>query len=500
MVGIEKARHIIEEGLKADKKILLYGDADIDGIISLKIMCEYFDELGKDYTYYINDNRMHGFLLEPELLSGYLVVSADFAITRDELQHIVECGVSIVSTDHHKVESDFIEYSVGNVQGVVLNNQYPFEPDEDRYNSGAGVIYEVFKELIPEFATTERDAMIGITLLSDARAIENKKARRYLAKLYSTNEGYIEYLLQCTMRNDFGFGCPKMDRSFVDFTFSPTVNAMLRFNKTKVAIDLILGKGLTDYTDYKEKQSVLVKQLYEDAEVLDLKSVYILALDASKYDVDITNFIGLVCMKYKNKGKSALAFAYKEGRVLRASFRGACDGFDYQTPFHKIGVNAQGHDSAFGIPNFYPNADTWKAIAQTVAEVEKGYIETRKIIEASNLSVALFDKGSKIAYENCYVRDMYRTYIKYTGSNVKISKTTYKMEEFDNDDYLQKRKPDKRVNGTSYKYILDENGEKIIKYQEYTIDGKTVKSFGVGVEDGLIMPILEKGYMNLYLV
>ena len=58
MVGIEKARHIIEEGLKADKKILLYGDADIDGIISLKIMCEYFDELGKDYTYYINDNRM----------------------------------------------------------------------------------------------------------------------------------------------------------------------------------------------------------------------------------------------------------------------------------------------------------------------------------------------------------------------------------------------------------------------------------------------------------
>lgn len=500
MVGIEKARSIIEDSLKEGRRVLLYGDADIDGIISLKILCEYFEELGVDYTYYINDNRMHGFLLDPSLLSGYLVVSADFAITSEELKKIVDSGVNIVSTDHHETEPDFIEYSSNGVRGVVLNNQYPFEPEEDRYNSGAGVIYEVFKELNPEFSTVERDAMIGITLLSDARPIENSKAKKYLARLYSTTDGYIAYLLQCTIRSDFGFGCPKMDRSFVDYTFSPTVNALLRFNKTKMAIDLILGKGLNTSIDYKDKQTELVKLLCNDAEVLELKSVYILALNSENYDVDITNFIGLVCMKFKAKGKSALGFAYKGGRILRASFRGVCDGRDYISEFHKIGVNAQGHKSAFGIPDFYPNKETWALISKVVTDVEAGYVETRKIIESSSLSAILFSKGSKIAYENCYVRDMYRTYIKYTGHNVKITKTTYKTEEFSDEDYMNHRKPDKVIRGTSYKWVLDENGEKIIKYQEYTIDGKTVKSFGVGVSDGLIMPILEKGYMNLYLV
>lgn len=464
-------------------------------------MCDYFDILNVDYTYYVNDNRVHGFNLNPDMLSGFLVVAADFAIDRDTLKRIVDAGVDIVSTDHHEIESEFIEYDNGKNRGVVLNNQYPFEPEEERYNSGAGVIYNLFKEFMPEFKTLERDAIIGITLLSDVRPIENKKARNYLAKLYSYNEGYIDYLIQNTLRNDFGFGVPKMDRNYVDFTFSPTINAMLRFNKTQVAVDLILGKGLTDTTDYRTMQSNLVRVLKNDAEVLDLGSCVVLAVNADNYVEDVTNFIGLLCSAYKNKGTSALAFAYSGGKIKRASFRGKYDNIDYRGSLCKLGVNAQGHMGAFGIKEFYPNANTWKQIAEMIHNLELGYQDTRVIIESNNLSVSILNKGSSYAYENCYVRDMYRTYIHYTGKNIKEVRKSYRMIEFEMDDYVKGRKPDKIVRNKYYKFELDENGNKIVKYQEFNIDGKTVKSFSqANTEKLLILPILEKGYLNLYLV
>lgn len=500
MYGSEKAYEILQNAIQNNKKIMLIGDPDVDGLMSLKLMCEYMQYLGLDYTYYVNDNRVHGFMLDSSMLSGFLLICADFTIDRDTIKKIVDNGADIISTDHHEIESEFIEYSNGLNSGVVLNNQYPFEPEDERYNSGAGVVYNLFKSFNEEFKSEERDAIVGITLLSDVRPIENKKARRYLARLYNYNEGYIEYLIQSTMKSDFGFGVPKMDRNFVDFTFSPTINAMLRFNKTQVAIDLILGNGLTDYTDYRQKQTELVRHIKENTDVLDLGSCIITAVDSEQYTEDVTNFIGLLCSQYKNNQKSALAFVYSGGKILRASFRGRYDDVNYREALQELGIDAQGHKGAFGIKSFYPNAETWKQIADIVGVLECDHKDTRTIIESNNLSVTLANKGSNYAYENCFVRDMYRTYIHYTGKNAKEVRTTYRTVEFTEEDYKLKRKPFKTVGYADYKLELDKNGEKIVKYREYNIDGKTVKSFGVGVEDGLIMPILEKGYLNLYLV
>lgn len=464
------------------------------------MMCQYFDTLGLDYTYYVNENRVHGFTLDPSMLKGYLLVAADFAIDRETLKTIVDAGVDVISTDHHEVEDELIYYSNGGYEGIVINNQYPFEPEEDRYLSGAGVVYEVFKEMSPDFKSEERDSVVGITLLSDVRPIENKKARKFLAKLYTNTEGYIAYLIDNTLRSDFGFGCPKMDRNFVDFTFSPTINAMLRFNKTSEAVEFVLGRGLDFSCDYRKMQSDLVSRLKDTAEVLELSSCYVLAINTRLFEVDITNFIGLLCSMYKNSGKSALAFAYDGGRIKRASFRGLCDDVDYRKDFQTLGINAQGHKGAFGIKDFYPNADTWTQIAEHIGRLEVNSSETRTIIDSSNLSLSIRTKGNGIAYENCYCRDMYRTYFRYKGKNAREVKRTFKTIPFTDEDYINKLTPDKKYEGEYFKYELDKDGNKIPKYIEYVVDGQKVKSFGVGVSDGLILPILEKGYLQLYVV
>lgn len=494
--GANQARDIIARGIEENREVMLIGDPDVDGIFSLKLMCDLFDSWGVSYKYHINSNRRHGFTLNPESLRNHLVVMADFSISRACMETLIQYGCLVVVLDHHEIKDDFISYE----NGVVINNQYDFEPEEDRYLSGAGVVYETFTGLYPDYKSRQRQAIVGITLLSDVRQIENKKARAYLSKTFSSTDDYIMYLVDAVQDKNYGFGSPRMDRSFVDFCFSPMVNAMLRFNKTQAAINLIFGNGLPLGVNYHEKQKNLVKEMNKVVKVLRMSSLTVLAINTQDFVEDITSFIGLLCSRYKNEGKSAIIFAYDGNIIKRASFRGKYDDIDYNREFNKIGIHAEGHAGAFGIQQFTPSKDIWEQLNTLCETLEAHHGATYKVIETTTLATMLNSSGimQKIATDNCYVRDMYRTFIKYKGTRVKVNKHTYRYTMFSDEDYLDMRPADGKIDGESYYYDRDSEGNKITKYLEYQVDGKPVKSFGTLLEDGYIMPMMEKGYVQLY--
>lgn len=463
--------------------------------------------LGLKYSYYVNDDRFHGFQLELEKLKGYLVISADFSITEDELQEIVDNDIVLLGTDHHEVHSsEFLYKKSATAEGIFINNQYKFEPEEDAYLSGAGVFFELICSLYPEFNTMERKALVGVTLLSDIRQIENKKAREYLKAAYTfdtTQEGYIKYLIESVMDSDYDFGVPRLDRNFIDFTLSPCINALLRANRTQEAINFILGNGLQS-TSARAHQKDIQSLIESKLNVFPMSSLHIIwvnALDFVNTNIKLTSYIGLMCGRYKDKhkGVSTLGFVYENGKILRTSFRGKYDDIMYLTGVRNLGIKAEGHHNAFGIVDFTPTEDTWVLLDDLVSDLESMHHSTIKVIESSNLMLTLVQVGQKLANENCYVRDMYRSYIKYTGKNAKEVKKTYKTLEFTPEDYIAGVKPDEVKNGIYYKYDRDKEGNPIAKYIEYLVDGRPVKSFGVSINEGYIMPILDRGYIKLYL-
>ena len=258
MRGADRFKHILEKYI--DRPILLYGDPDADGLISLRFMCEFCNMLGLSYTYYVNEHRYHGFELSLKDLRGYLVIASDFAITQAEVEAMIANDIVLLSTDHHEIQAEFIDIIGETAEGIVINNQYPFESEEDRYQSGAGVFYELICSLYPEFKSKERDALVGLTLLSDMRPIENNKAKRYLRSAYSydSSVGFIGYLVASCQSSDYDFGQPKFDRNFIDYNISPTINALLRANKTQECIDFILGKGLPNFDAKGLQKSLMV--------------------------------------------------------------------------------------------------------------------------------------------------------------------------------------------------------------------------------------------------
>lgn len=505
MVGADLFKQLFDE--YKSRPIMLYGDPDVDGLISLLFMCQFCDMFGLKYTYYVNEHRYHGFTIPAKRLSGYLVLASDFSITEHEMQILADNDVAVLSTDHHDIQSNFIDVT-GKCRGIVLNNQYPFEPEEDRYLSGAGVFYELVCSLYPDFKSKLRDALVGITLLSDVRATEGAKAHKYLKCTYGIEptEPYIKYLIDCTLKDDFSFGTPRMDRNFVDFTLNPTVNALLRFNRVGTAVDFILGKGLGSENSgsYRERQKDLIGVMHERAMVLDMPNICILAINDMDFgdypELEMSDFIGLFCSSHKDKdnNKSTLGFVLKDNKIVRASFRGKYDSVHYLASFRNMGLNANGHPNAFGLREFEPTTETWVELNDLIGEVETTYVQTYKVIETTNLAVLVTQIGYKVATENCYVRDSFRTYFKYAGVNIKINKETYKTVSLTSKDLLNGVEQDGAIRGTPYRFVRDVDGNKVPKYIEYIIDGRTVKSFGVIVKEGIILPILEKGYIQLY--
>ena len=161
------------EGVK--RKTLVYFDPDVDGLFAGYLGVDFLKKHGISPASYVNKNRVHGFdmRLLPQL-KDFFIVAVDFAVTREEVEQIVNNGTKILVLDHHAVEDELIISKRGDeIWGLVINNQYVFEPEEDRYLSGAGVVYETLSMLDDSFKSKEKEALVGITLLSDGRELEN---------------------------------------------------------------------------------------------------------------------------------------------------------------------------------------------------------------------------------------------------------------------------------------------------------------------------------------
>ena len=523
MQGTEIFKQELERCRAEQRKVLLYGDPDPDGLFSLKLLIDFAEMLNLEYTYFVNSKRQHGFMIDDLVkYKDYLIISADFTIEPEEIEKIVKQGITILATDHHAYNHNFVDYTENNNHGIMINNQYPFEPREDKYLSGAGVLYELLCAIYPDFQSKEREALVGVTLITDARELENEKARYYLKAAYSaniSNSSYLNYLVNSISDEDYGFGTKKLDRAFIEYTLSPTINALLRADKLKEAIDFVLGRGLIS-KDIRVTQRDLINDMIASAKVTTILSTDFIALDVSglrKFypDVDFSNYVGVTCSKYMSlhNQNSSICFIIEQDdkgvrTVGRCSFRPRHQDLAYLSELRSIGItDAKGHETAFGIVNFqkYATPDWFNKIACAIYSLETDYVDKRTILEVPNLNIWHLTNGVKVATENSYVRSFQATYIKYKGNMENIVTTSgpkMLVERFTQQDYADQRKPDSVVDGVYYKYKKRPDGRWAIKFASYMIDGITVKSLnGLYIDDPnvVIVPALSKGYVEYHL-
>lgn len=453
--GIEIAERILSRCVSG--KTLVYFDPDTDGLVAGLFICMVLQKRGIKYSTYVNSNRAHGFMLTGEDVQGWTVINGDFLVTREIARDLVESGASLLSFDHHECEPDFIheipsayKSSPGITKGddgvyhgvpdgcpeaVVINNQYPFEQDNWRFQSGAGVTYESLKQLHPDLETMTNRALVGMTILTDIRDLEAPGAWSYLWDMKNHKyEGYIKHLIYETSRGkNYSFGVPRLDKGFVEYTVSPALNSLFRFNEEEAAVDFILGASYPS-TDYQRRQRDLVKSLVNKAAIRDYGSLVVIEIDARDHSPShaayISNFVGLVCSRYTGNGKSAIGYCIDwYGKVERASFRGNIADAPYREKMldHIEGI---GHSMAFGIKNLVPSDSLWKTLNEVCKEAE-GEASLKDIfVDISNMSSFVSSPASVIAEKNSFRNGSNQIYIRYTGSHVVDVRHTERFQEY----------------------------------------------------------------------
>lgn len=436
MRGVEVARHLIEENIS--NEFIVYFDPDVDGAFAGVLPWKFLKDRGKKTLNLMNINRTHGIVLD---LSKYVgkyktIISVDSFVPLEKVKEVVDMGFNLISIDHHECGDTFIEYKnqENKCKGLVINNQYPFEKEDKRYLSGAGVVYEVFNEMYPEENFDWFRDLVGITLLSDVRDISNNDARGYLEFTYSSSgrNSYVNYLIdECgKFKDTYSFGRPRLDRTYISFTLSPAINALLRFNKVDVVLDFVTGKGLRVFLNEEQKE-LLEETIANHTKIKVLGDIALVQVEDWKLGVNMSNFIGLIANKLLGiEADNVLCFVRNRDGSSRASFRSNKQEFDFLRLFQEAGYNAIGHKSAFGVLDFIESKIPLGVLVKIVDRARHVNFQ-KNYIEVSNLSLfKSVGRAKRIAEENDFLMDKDRVYIKYTGNNIRLEKVADKYTKY----------------------------------------------------------------------
>lgn len=272
---IKNSIDIIIEAVKNEKKIIVYGDYDVDGIMSTVILYKILKIYGADVFYYIPDRKDEGYGLNKTAISqlhkdGYnLIFTCDNGIAAlEEVRFIRELGMEIIILDHHEpgfLENDNCKIDVIPKANAVIDAKqslcnYPF-----KFLCAAGMSYKFAKAFF-EYTNTKFENEAEIFVLSSIATIcdivdlldENRIIVKNGLKLINSrtniNKG-LSALIKCRQIEG-----KQITEYNIGFIIGPCINASGRLESALTAVRLFLTDDENEAFELAEKLSELNEQ------------------------------------------------------------------------------------------------------------------------------------------------------------------------------------------------------------------------------------------------
>lgn len=269
--GVVQAVEIIQDAIKNQRKVTVYGDYDADGMTSTAILFRCLRLLECPVNYYVPNRLDDGYGLNSKALEKLkqrgteLVITVDCGITSiQEVQRAHELGLQIIVTDHHHIgealpEADAI------VHPALPNADYPFEG-----LCGAGVAFKLAWALCQQHCGSEklperyRNFLFGAISLAAIGTVadvvplldENRILVRHGLNCLRqfANPGLTQLMQLCKLDNK-----PNLAAEDIAFTIGPRLNAAGRLGQAQLGVELLTidseerAKALAEYIDQLNK-------------------------------------------------------------------------------------------------------------------------------------------------------------------------------------------------------------------------------------------------------
>jgi single-stranded-DNA-specific exonuclease len=283
MKDMGKAVDIIEQAIRNQDKILIYGDYDVDGTTAVAVTYRFFKHIYEQVGYYIPDRHSEGYGVSMQAIDWAveneykLIITLDCGITANEqVAYANSLGLTVIITDHH------LPAELPDAAAILNPKQhdcpYPFKD-----LSGCGIGFKLTQafslrhEIDPEFIYQTLD-LLAVSIAADIVPIlgENRILTHFgLKKLNENPTMGLRAIIQLC--------CDKKELTITDivFTIAPRINAAGRMGDAKNAVELLLSPNMQDAesraqtinetnTDRRDvdanitREAILVAEAHED--------------------------------------------------------------------------------------------------------------------------------------------------------------------------------------------------------------------------------------------
>ncbi|WP_017211283.1 single-stranded-DNA-specific exonuclease RecJ [Clostridium beijerinckii] len=283
MKDLEKSVDILREKIKAQNKIRIVGDYDVDGVISIYILYSALKRCNANVDYEIPDRIKDGYGINMNIIKQAKEDGVDTILTCDngisaidQIKYAKELGITVIVTDHHDIP--FVEKENNVREFISLSADAVVNPKQSECNykfkqlCGAGVAFKLVEILYETFNIDKKECYKFIEFLAiatvcdvvdlvDENRIFVKKGLELINS--TTNLGLQELIRECELTEK------TLSVYHLGFIIGPCINASGRLDSAKRGLKLLLS-------DDEEEAVRLAKELVklnEDRKEMTMKGV-----------------------------------------------------------------------------------------------------------------------------------------------------------------------------------------------------------------------------------
>lgn len=283
MKDLEKSVDILREKIKAQNKIRIVGDYDVDGVISIYILYSALKRCNANVDYEIPDRIKDGYGINMNIIKQAKEDGVDTILTCDngisaidQIKYAKELGITVIVTDHHDIP--FVEKENNVREFISLSADAVVNPKQSECNykfkqlCGAGVAFKLVEILYETFNIDKKECYKFIEFLAiatvcdvvdlvDENRIFVKKGLELINS--TTNLGLQELIRECELTEK------TLSVYHLGFIIGPCINASGRLDSAKRGLKLLLS-------DDEEEAVRLAKELVklnEDRKDMTMKGV-----------------------------------------------------------------------------------------------------------------------------------------------------------------------------------------------------------------------------------
>ncbi len=253
MKDFEKGIQLIAQAIREQKKIVVYGDYDVDGVMSSTILYRTIRLLGGNVTTYVPHRQKEGYGLNEKAVETLAQEHTEVLFTCDngiaaarEVALAKEKGMTVVVLDHH--EPPFEEGAGGEKRDILPEADAVIDPKQKHcaypFSSlcAAGIAYRFAVALLETFGEMdqkERKQLMTFAAIATVCDIvdllgENREMVRCGIHLLEQTENLgLQMLIEET-----GLAEKKLTEYHMGFIIGPCINATGRLESAAAAVEL----------------------------------------------------------------------------------------------------------------------------------------------------------------------------------------------------------------------------------------------------------------------